>query len=284
MTKRAQDGTATVEMNGSEILIRIQAPAAPESSDRLIRLDRKTCQAEGLEVGGLKAKVDAGELPSTTLGRSRYVRMSDVRSLSNRQRPVPAGTQIPLSLNRCRRTGGLVPFTGATGEMYYRGRIRLADGSREWIDVPERVRFHENASRSFVTLAQAHEDARGEFFALKQPPTSLVPPADGAPQSRVVRIGRYEAGLVYVVEATGTDRVKIGWTSGDMAVRLKALQSGAPFPLVVRATTPGTLRDERAAHRRLAADRVAGTNEWFHRTPAVEVFIAGLLIGEGARP
>lgn len=71
---------ATVEVNGSEILIRIQAPAS-EGGDRLIWLEHATCKREGFEVGGLRAKVEAGELPVVTLGRRRYVRMSDLLRL-----------------------------------------------------------------------------------------------------------------------------------------------------------------------------------------------------------
>ncbi len=96
---------------------------------------------------------------------------------------------------------------------------------------------------------------------------------------------RVEAlGLVYAVEAVGASRIKVGWTRGLMEVRFRALQAGAPFRLVVRSTMPGTLRDERAAHARLAEDRVEGTNEWFHLTERCEAAIKEIWPREGGQP
>ncbi|MCL2779349.1 MAG: hypothetical protein FWD73_15250 [Polyangiaceae bacterium] len=35
------------------------------------------------------------------------------------------------------RTGSGEPFKRKNGTIYFRGRIRLGDGSRKWIDVPD---------------------------------------------------------------------------------------------------------------------------------------------------
>lgn len=80
---------ASVEVVGNEIVIRIQLPQRSEvqhTADRLVPLNRAGCRAEGLELAGLRAKVDAGELPVLDVGRRRYVRLADVLKLAK-----PAG-------------------------------------------------------------------------------------------------------------------------------------------------------------------------------------------------
>ena len=69
-------------------------------------------------------------------------------------------------------------------------------------------------------------------------------------------------GSVYFVEATGTSRVKVGWTQGPVVKRRSALQTGSSFPLDVVAAFPGSREDEQLVHRLFARQRVAG--EWFH--------------------
>lgn len=79
---------ASVSIVNGEIVIRLRVPDArgPEApADRLVPLNRKGCKAEGLELAGLRAKVDAGELPVVDIGRIRYVRLSDILALA---RPV----------------------------------------------------------------------------------------------------------------------------------------------------------------------------------------------------
>ena len=74
---------ATVEVRGSEILIRIQAPpaSAPGGSDRLVGLDAKGAAAEGFELRGLQALVREGRLAVVKIGRRKYVRYSDLLAL-----------------------------------------------------------------------------------------------------------------------------------------------------------------------------------------------------------
>ena len=70
------------------------------------------------------------------------------------------------------RTGTIEPFTNAAGRLYYRGKIRLGDGSRERVDIDEPHCFDKQASRDFVLETQMLEDERGERLARKlgQPP------------------------------------------------------------------------------------------------------------------
>ena len=76
-------------------------------------------------------------------------------------------------------------------------------------------------------------------------------------------------GLVYFVEAVGTDRVKIGWTKDDgLEQRLATLQTGCPYPLRAVATYPGLMFHEHQEHSAFRDDWVHG--EWFVRSPNLE--------------
>ena len=69
---------------------------------------------------------------------------------------------------------------------------------------------------------------------------------------------------VYVLRAKGTNLVKIGFTTGDVEERRRALQTGCPHELVVELVFAGTMEDERRAHERWADRRRVG--EWFELT------------------
>lgn len=71
-------------------------------------------------------------------------------------------------------------------------------------------------------------------------------------------------GLVYVIHATGTNRVKIGF-SFDPAKRLAELQTGSPFPLTLIGTCEGSFSLECRMHERLKDYRRTG--EWFEFGP-----------------
>lgn len=76
-------------------------------------------------------------------------------------------------------------------------------------------------------------------------------------------------GNVYLIEAVGTDRIKIGFTEWSAERRLHRLQTSSPFALRVAASLPGSLAIERHLHRKHAADRILPTAEWFHVRGAV---------------
>lgn len=79
--------------------------------------------------------------------------------------------------------------------------------------------------------------------------------------------------VVYFISGGSLQHVKIGWTA-DLGERLAALQTGNPAPLCALAYWPGTVKDERLAHRHFADER--GNGEWFLRTPAIERTIKAL--------
>lgn len=72
-------------------------------------------------------------------------------------------------------------------------------------------------------------------------------------------------GVVYFIEAIGTERVKIGFTSHDTpSARLRRLQTSSPFELRVITSLSGSLGVEKHLHQRHVADRILPTAEWFH--------------------
>ena len=69
--------------------------------------------------------------------------------------------------------------------------------------------------------------------------------------------------LVYIIWATGTDRFKIGITSGLLRSRLRSLQTGSCTPLVPIAAIPSTTREvaldlESSIHDEFKDQRVCG--------------------------
>jgi T5orf172 domain len=74
-------------------------------------------------------------------------------------------------------------------------------------------------------------------------------------------------GFIYFMGAEkGDEPIKVGW-AGDVAARLKGVQTGSYSRLIVHGTVPGTTEEEAWVHRRLEPHRVHG--EWFEREPAL---------------
>lgn len=69
------------------------------------------------------------------------------------------------------------------------------------------------------------------------------------------------SGVVYCIGEARGGVVKIGYTAGDPAVRLTALQTGSPRPLRLLGLMPGSLKDEARLHAEFANLAVSG--EWF---------------------
>lgn len=70
-------------------------------------------------------------------------------------------------------------------------------------------------------------------------------------------------GWVYFIttETFDGEAVKIGYTSGDPAKRLRDLQTGCPTKLDMFGYIPGTQRDERELHDEFSSAHIRG--EWF---------------------
>ena len=92
---------------------------------------------------------------------------------------------------------------------------------------------------------------------------------------------RDRPGFIYVIEAIGASRVKLGWTARDARDRLMSLQTSSPFPLRIVAVIVGTMREERALHARFHALRIMPNSEWFHLRGELEAFVRSLPIQLG---
>lgn len=67
-----------------------------------------------------------------------------------------------------KRTGTLegekTPLRDASGRRYWRGRVRLLDGSLARVPIPEPKCYSHTAARNHVDWAQEHEDATHEIY------------------------------------------------------------------------------------------------------------------------
>jgi len=79
-------------------------------------------------------------------------------------------------------------------------------------------------------------------------------------------------GHVYFIKSEKTNSVKIGFTSGKVEERIKALQTAHPYKLKLLATIPGTFESERAFHKQFANFRLKG--EWFEPHPELLALIS----------
>ncbi len=95
---------------------------------------------------------------------------------------------------------------------------------------------------------------------LTAPPPPVPAPDDGPGSALVSR-----RGCVYFIEAVGTNRIKIGFTSKKTPhERLESLQTACPYPLAILGWYPGSMATELALHERFASLRVMPRAEWFH--------------------
>ena len=65
------------------------------------------------------------------------------------------------------RTGSVQEETDAKGSTYYRARIRLGDGSRKWLRVPEKAGYSKARASEWAAAIQEQEDASGLFLKAK---------------------------------------------------------------------------------------------------------------------
>lgn len=82
-------------------------------------------------------------------------------------------------------------------------------------------------------------------------------------------------GRIYFLKAEQSKRIKIGFTTGDPEERLRALQTGSSERLVVMASVPGSMADERGLHDRYESANVSG--EWFDPVDDLTGFVEGII-------
>ena len=83
-----------------------------------------------------------------------------------------------------------------------------------------------------------------------------------------------DEGHVYFIMSEKTQAIKIGFTTGSVKVRLRALQTAHPYRLKVLATLNGNRSYEKELHQRFAQFRLKG--EWFEPHPDLLAFISVL--------
>jgi hypothetical protein len=69
--------------------------------------------------------------------------------------------------------------------------------------------------------------------------------------------------LIYFIRMTGTEFIKIGFTSRQPEKRLAELQTAAPSALELLCTLPGDETIESELHRRFWQYKTDGGDEWF---------------------
>lgn len=68
-------------------------------------------------------------------------------------------------------------------------------------------------------------------------------------------------GTIYLLWAKGTDRFKIGYTYAGVEKRAAAIETSSPWPILVVATMPGRVYDEKTVQ--LEFKRFRTHREWF---------------------
>lgn len=92
---------------------------------------------------------------------------------------------------------------------------------------------------------------------------------------RVLRVQHRASRYIYVIEAQGLGRVKIGRTD-DLQSRYRDLSCASPVALrVMLVLRAGDGVSERGLHRRFAAHRLHG--EWFDYARPIQHFVAACL-------
>ena len=83
---------------------------------------------------------------------------------------------------------------------------------------------------------------------------------------------RLLTGWVYFIQAERSAAIKIGFAT-DVSKRIAQLQTGTHEALVLIGLLPGTVRDEKALHRRFCHYRIR--SEWFEPSGELLDFIEG---------
>jgi len=77
--------------------------------------------------------------------------------------------------------------------------------------------------------------------------------------------------MVYFIQESGNNSIKIGFTENSAEKRMKTLQVGMPYKLSVLAVMEGDIKEEKRIQRRFLKSRLMG--EWFENTPELIGFI-----------
>lgn len=82
-----------------------------------------------------------------------------------------------------------------------------------------------------------------------------------------------ETGYVYFIQGEQGGPVKIGWTTNILS-RIRSLQTGYPYKLILLGSMRGEPKVEARLHRRFRAERISEDREWFNASRRLIAFIA----------
>ncbi len=103
-------------------------------------------------------------------------------------------------------TGSVETYTRADGTKYYRARVRLEDGTRERVDIPEKYCYSEERRAVYAAAVQEREDERGELLKKKQ--ERIAAKARATDTSGPETLTKYR-------ERLNAHRAELGKSSGD---------------------------------------------------------------------
>lgn len=122
-------------------------------------------------------------------------------------------------------------------------------------------------------VIEVAEDGTVEIFfgpCRRSPKFSWRPEVEILRQNtRLIQAAKSIGSCVYFFECVG--RVKIG-VAGDVADRLKKLQTGCPYPITIIGLMSGGPLEEKGLHERFRNYRVQ--REWFRFSNEIQKFVA----------
>lgn len=103
------------------------------------------------------------------------------------------------------RSGTLETVRDSRGKVYYRGKVRLQDGTLARIAIPEKIRRNETLAREYLEARQQHEDQTGKLHSAKlakQRKSGAAEPRTGPPSGEWT-IGEYKEHFFKARRASG---------------------------------------------------------------------------------
>ena len=149
------------------------------------------------------------------------------------------------------------------------------------------ARWTEDGQKRRRSCKTTHEDEAARAAASwgrKVDAVNARPPKVVRPPNPGLVLGGRTPGVVYFAHARGTDRIKIGFTQGDVLDRLRHVQNGCPYPLDLLASLRATKLEEHHYHQIFTRDRVMTFAEWFTTGPEIMHAVAMAKVGRSVCP
>lgn len=193
------------------------------------------------------------------------------------------GIVIEASTNRTSRSDGVGMMADAIGDLANEKRAAGVKGGKE----AAKIRWREKQSKRMpqrealsiwldpaLSIAQAIKKMpgwkKGSAYRLLGKRNVGAGPLKTRNTERVIR------GRVYFAQRSDNGRIKIGFSRNNATKRVASLSSDVDTNIIL--TIPGTLKSERALHKRFEEYRVRG--EWFDPGDELMKFIAAKTAAE----